>query len=237
LVKPALWPDPREDPCSTFVLESQSNPKRRQQLLSAYLAPCWAQCWSYEADSDVLLRAYSRVVLHAELKRNSDPANEGVRVTTTARKLIAAMETWKVNSPHHTFFLARVVYEDDASFGQSLANRLSRPEGPNFFGTPEGRAESMLVKLAIFRHEDEVRLLCIGTGRHNDGNNLKTMPIDPNFLFTEVRFDPRLALFERREREERLRALGFTGKFIEDPSHTKTFTIIPMPGEWPDAPA
>ncbi len=154
LVKPALWPDPREDPCSTFVLESQSNPKRRQQLLSAYLAPCWAQCWSYEADSDVLLRA-----------------------------------------------------------------------------------ESMLVKLAIFRHEDEVRLLCIGTGRHNDGNNLKTMPIDPNFLFTEVRFDPRLALFERREREERLRAWAFTGKFIEDPSHTKTFTIIPMPGEWPDAPA
>jgi hypothetical protein len=147
------------------------------------------------------------------------------------------METWRVNLPHHTFFLEPVVYEDNESFGRALANRLSRPEGPNFFGTPEGRAESMLVKRAIFRDEDEVRLLCIGTGRLDDDDNLKSMSIDPNALFTEVRFDPRLVLDESREREKRLRGLGFTGKVIEDLSYIGVFTIIPMPGEWPDPPA
>ena len=237
LVKPSLWADPREDPCATFILTSQSNPQRPQQELAAYLAPCWAQCWSYEANSDVLLRAYSRVVLDPISKRNTDPAGEGVRVTTTARKLIGAMTNWMEALPGHHFFLGRVIYEQEALFGQSLVNRLSRSEGPRFFRTPEGRAESLFVKRSIFRHEDEVRLLCVGNGLLDSCDKLKMMPIDPNDLFAEIRFDPRLMRFESREREERIRGLGYSGKIVEDESYTKALTIIPMAGEWDDPPA
>ena len=35
---------------------------------------------------------------------------------------------------------------------------------------------------------------------------------DPNNLFDEVRFDPRLAEFERKEREALARKLGYSGK-------------------------
>lgn len=234
LVKPSLWSDPREDPCAMFVLQSQTDRKRPMQELAGYLAPSWAQCWSYEAESDVLLRAYSRVVLDPIAKRNTEPANEGVRVTTTARKLIAAAERWTLHEPDHQFFLGPVIYEDEAVFGQSLANKLSHPDGPKVFGTPQGRADSLFIKRAMFRHEDEVRLLCVGTGRLHEGDNIRRFDIDPNGLFDEVRFDPRLIAFERREREDRVRSLGFTGKIVEDPSYLQTLTSIPMPSGWPD---
>ena len=80
LVKPALWIDPREDPCANFVLTPTPGSSRTEQRqLADYLAACWAQCWSYEADSDVLLRAYSRVLLDPVSMRNTTPADEGVR--------------------------------------------------------------------------------------------------------------------------------------------------------------
>ncbi|EKO3577004.1 hypothetical protein P0F01_003152, partial [Vibrio metschnikovii] len=41
--------------------------------------------------------------------------------------------------------------------------------------------------------------------------SLLQVQIDPNTLFDEVSFDPRLDEFERREREDVVRNLGFTG--------------------------
>lgn len=234
LVKPSLWSDPREDPCSMFALQSQSDPTRPLQELADYLAPSWAQCWSYEANSDVLLRAYSRVVLDPIAKRNTDPANEGVRVTTTARKLIAAAEQWAGHAPDHHFFIGRVLYEEEDVFGKSLANKLSNKDGPKVFTTPQGRADSLFVKRAMFQHEDEVRLLCVGTGHLHEGDKIKRFDIDPSTLFDEIRFDPRLTGFEPKEREARVRALGFTGKVVIDPSYLGALTAIQMPFGWPD---
>jgi hypothetical protein len=234
LVKPSLWIDPREDLCSMFHLKSRIDPRRPLQALANYLAPSWAQCWSYETNSDVLLRAYSRVALDPIAKRNTDPANEGVRITTTARKLIAAAEQWAKRTPDHHFFLGCVKYEEEKVFGQSLANKLSNKDGPKYFSTPQGRADSLFVKRAMFRHEDEVRLLCIGTGKLDEGEKIKQFDIDPNSLFDEISFDPRLIAFERLEREAKIRDLGFTGKVVEDPSYLPVLTEILMSSDWPD---
>ncbi len=234
LVKPCHWPDKREDPCSTFVLRSQNEPGRPTQEVAAYLAPAWAQCWSYEADSDVLLRAYSRVVLDPISQRNTDPANEGARVTTTARKLIAVAEQWAARLPDYSFFLAPVIYEDEAEFGKSLVNKMSGPNGPRVFGTPRGRADSLFVKRSMFRQEDEVRLLCVGSGRCHEGDKLKHLGIDPNQLFDEIRIDPRLMVFERMERESKMRSRNFNGKFVEDAAYIRTFVEVIMPCGWPD---
>lgn len=181
LVKPSLWLDPREDPAATFVIQRGS----KQEELAPYLATCWAQCWSYEANSDVLLRAYSRVALDPIVQRNTDPAGEGVRVTTTARKLIAAVEQWARKLDDQHFFLARVNYQSDDKFAQNLANLLSGPEGPDIFRSPKVRAESLFVKRAMFQQEDEVRLLCIGSRKLSEGGDVMFVPIDPNELFTE----------------------------------------------------
>ena len=59
LVDPSMWIDPREDPLAMFVLTP--NPRagfvKPQRQVADYLPACWAQCWSTEAESDVLLRA------------------------------------------------------------------------------------------------------------------------------------------------------------------------------------
>ena len=39
--------------------------------------------------------------------------------------------------------------------------------------------------------------------------------MDPNLVFEEVAFDPRLALFERREREETAQRIGYRGPFAD----------------------
>ncbi|TPG39018.1 hypothetical protein EAH79_14835 [Sphingomonas koreensis] len=236
LVKPSLWEDPREDPCATFMLTPKpgSGCKKPQSPLSAYLAACWAQSWSYEDNSDALLRAYSRVVLDPVAKRNTAPAEEGVRVTTTARRLIAAMETWAARHSDSHFYIAGVTYEPEEQFGQQLAGRLLRPEGPRYFSTPDGRAESLCSKRALFRHEDEVRILCVGPGKFSAGEDIRHFLVDPNALFTEVAFDPRLVLFERREREKKLGSQGYSGIVRDDARYIKAFTLISMDADWPD---
>ncbi|ESQ92553.1 hypothetical protein ABENE_07910 [Asticcacaulis benevestitus DSM 16100 = ATCC BAA-896] len=173
------------------------------------------------------------MILDPLIRRNIDPSNEGVRVTTTARRLIATMEQWAIQHESDHFFIAPVTYEKPDHFRQSLVNQLSRPEGPNHFRSPDARADSLLVKRSMFQDEREVRILCVGTGQLHEGDKIRAMPILPNHLFTEVRFDPRLTAFERREREETLRKLGYEGTFVDDGSYVPVLTLVPLPNGWP----
>jgi len=235
LVKPAMWVDPREDLCSKFFLEPELGAgfAKPGQQLADYLSESWAQCWSYEADSDVLLRAYSRVVLDPIAKRNSTPAEEGIRVTTTARRLLLAMRQWASKYRELHFYLVGVAYEPEENFGRHLASRLGS-EGPRYFSTPDGRAESLCMKRQRFSHENEVRLLCIGNEGLGEGADIRRFEIDPCSLLTEIAFDPRLVSFERLEREQWIRSKGYTGSIKEDASYMGVLTTIPMPCEWPD---
>jgi hypothetical protein len=236
LVKPSLWIDPREDPCAQFVLTPalEAGFQKPQRQLADYLSACWAQCWSTEAESDVLLRAYSRVELDPETRRNRFPQEEGIRATTTPRRLLAAMERWAAEHGDDHYYLAGVEYEPEQNFAQTLANRLAHQEGPLYFSTPDGRAESLCTKRTRFSDEREVRLLCVGTGQLGTGDTVRLFKVDPNALFTEIAFDPRLLTFEQRERAEKLQAMGFKGKIIEDPAYVGVFSLIPMRSDWPD---
>lgn len=236
LVDPSLWIDPREDPGARFMLtpDPAAGFQKPQRQLADYLAACWAQCWSTEAESDVLLRAYSRVELDQASRRNKVPQEEGIRATTTPRRLLALMEDWAAEHDEDHFYLAAVEYESEQSFAQTLANRLSRPEGPIYFSKPDGRAESLCTKRARFSDEREVRLLCVGAGKLGTGDKVRQFKVDPNVLFTEVAFDPRLLTFEQRERAQRLESMGFTGRIIEDPAYLGVLNLIPMKSDWPD---
>lgn len=236
LVAPSLWIDPREDPCARFMLAAHpaAGFRKPQRQLADYLSACWAQCWSTKAESDVLLRAYSRVELDRNTRRNKDPLGEGVRTTTTPRKLLAVMESWAADHSDDHFYLAGVEYEPEQNFAQTLANRLSRPEGPLYFSTPDGRAESLCSKRLRFSDEREVRLLCIGNGKLGTGDTVRQFSIDPNALFTDVAFEPRLMTFEQDERAEKLRSLGYEGNIIQDPAYIGVLNLIHMRSNWPD---
>jgi hypothetical protein len=236
LVKPSLWIDPREDPCARFQLtpDPAAGFQKEQRQLADYLSACWAQCWSTEAESDVLLRAYSRVELDPDSKRNKFPMEEGLRTTTTPRRLLATMKGWADEHSEDYFYLAGVEYEPEQNFAQTLANRLAQTKGPLYFSTPDGRAESLCIKRSRFSDEREVRLVCVGPGKLGTGDKVRQFKTDPNALFTEVAFDPRLMTFEQSERANKLRATGFSGTIIEDHAYGGVVNLIPMQSDWPD---
>ena len=89
------------------------------------------------------------------------------------------------------------------------------------------------MKRAQFSHENEVRLLCVGPNKLGTGEDIRHFSIDPNNLFIEIAFDPRLISFERLEREQALRALGYAGQIREDISYAKVLNLIPLP-DWPE---
>jgi len=68
----------------------------------------------------------------------------------------------------------------------------------------------MLLKRTAFSHEAEVRLIYV---EHRLGANkpLLRVPIDPNEVFDEITFAPRLVEFERLERETTIKSAKYTG--------------------------
>jgi hypothetical protein len=50
--------------------------------------------------------------------------------------------------------------------------------------------------------------------------------IDPNVLFDEVTFDPRLELFERKEREAVIKNLGYTGKIVDSNLYQRPELVV-----------
>src|SRR5439155_3091929 len=55
LFQSGAWEDPYEDPLAKIYLRA---PRGYRQF---DLTPAYAQCWTFEGESDALLRAYSRV--------------------------------------------------------------------------------------------------------------------------------------------------------------------------------
>lgn len=236
LARPTSWEDPREDLATLCMMDGFGlTPRRPQQSLEAYLAPVWAQCWSRNAGSDTLLRAYSTVKIDSQTQRNGLRETEGVTVTTTPRRLLAAAEIWNANGEDVHVVVGGVDYLEDKDIQQRFANICNGQDGPLFFRSVQGRADSLLWKRSYFAHEEEVRLLAIARARPQ-GEKLPPMrkfPIRPDELFTSISFDPRLAIFERLEREAEVRAAGYSGQIIEDGSYQKVALQILMIRDWP----
>jgi hypothetical protein len=238
LVAPHIWDDPREDPTNLCMLDGRKLvPPKGQQALSAYLAPVWAQCWSLSSGSDTLLRAYSRVSIDPTSQRNRTREDEGVIVTTTVRHLLSAAEGWHADDADSHFVIGRVEYMEDGEIGQRIVNACNTDGyGPAFFGTVQGRGESLLWKRSYFEHEQEVRFMLIARSwpRNEAVPQVRNVRIEPNALFLSVAFDPRLAVFERIEREAECRAVGFTGEITVDDSYQKVLHLLEMQRKWPE---
>jgi hypothetical protein len=216
---------------------SKLSPPKGQQALSAYLAPVWAQCWSLNPGSDTLLRAYSRVNIDPSSQRNSARDCEGIIVTTTIRRLLAAAEFWHADGADSHFVVGRVEYLDDCEIGQRIVNACNTDGyGPAFFRTVQGRAESLLWKRTYFEHEQEVRLMLIARAWPRDQSvpQVRNVRVDPNMLFRSISFDPRLISFEKGEREKEVREAGFTGEISHDHSYQKILNLLEMRRDWHD---
>jgi hypothetical protein len=229
LVPPSYWEDPREDIPESIIMQ---RPDNKQKGLSSYLNPARCQCWSFESESDSLLRAYSRVTIDELHKRNTEPRNEGVMVRTTPRKLSEALTEWADRVTWGKFYLGRVEYLPHEEASQKIVNILSN-KGPVEIGRGENRAQSLLLKRQAFSHEDEVRLIWV-CDVQRDVPKPMTVNANPNDFIEEVTFDPRLIRFELLERQQSAKALGYEGAFAESRRYMRALIQTPLPWNWED---
>jgi len=226
LVRPALWEDPQEDLCAWLQMDARGG---SQKQLSGYLRPTYAQCWSMDGQSDALSRAYSRVSKDPVSGRNVEPKLEGVKARTTPRLVIDALEKSlrKRGDDALELFVAKIAYVD--SPGQEILDRLVKV-GPTRLGAGSDRAWSLTLKRKAFGHEQEVRIIAVA--RPDTNANIIQLDINPNDVFQDVSFDPRLLAAERNEREARVRALGYTGPVTIDWSYSRTLVDAVLPRHW-----
>lgn len=232
LVAPQQWEDPFEILASSIMMVDQRTTPWRQQSLETFLLPVYAQCWSRTQESDTLLRAYSRVNKDTHFGRNTDPRHEGVRVRTSPRKLIGAARSWAATLEGVSCYLGAVRYGTRDQILQYAANLIDR-HGPAAVGRGHLRADLLLFKRTAFAHEAEIRLMCVDDRGINAEGQIR-LPIEPNEVFEEVSFDPRLAPFERIERETIAKSLGYAGPFRHSDLYQRTLLEVILPNGWKD---
>ena len=191
LVKPKLWDDPFENALLASAFEF---PDGERVSFSAKDA-VYGQCWTLHRETDAMWRIYS-----AE--------KDGVRVTSTPRKLLEALNKTEPEFSNVRCFLGQVIYMKKAA----LLDRLGKIQLLNTNGS--GLAESLLYKRNEFRHEKEVRLIYSG----RDGEcteDIYPFAIHPNDLFEKIMFDPRMDSTEVVANRKKIRGQGFSGRVTQ----------------------
>lgn len=212
LVAPRLWDDPFENLVSHTQVRTGSG-DLSEAVLANLRCPLYAQCWSFNLESDALWRIYSTVTKDPTTMRNCSAIHEGIRARTTATRLLQALWSASPVDPIEACFLGAVRYMPErealhriAKIVHSLSKKLSGGRG---------QAESLLIKRAPFTHEREARLVFVEQRAGFGHEDLFRIPVDPNALFRHLTLDPRLSTDDVRDREAELRRLGFTGEIVQ----------------------
>jgi hypothetical protein len=218
-VQPRVWDDPFE------IIESLiavNEPGIGQKIINQNLPPVFAQCWSTTPESDTLLRAYSRVDKDPRFKRNTCPRYEGVQVKSTPRKLLQVLRSQSLPIAGHAFAGA-VQYMDRQQVYRWIHDTIVE-HGLEAFQIPQNRAGLLLLKRLAFQHESEVRPLFVCSEVAN--TPFLHVAFDPNEVFDEVRFDPRLKGVEAKERANTIKSLGYRGTIARSDLYDMTMLEI-----------
>jgi hypothetical protein len=231
LARPTDWEDPWEVIPNRVQIVVRDTKPYRQVPLAKYVPPTFAQCWSATKESDGLWRAYSRVELSPDDRRNICPDAEGVRIQSSPDILLNLVSS-KYPNLSESCFIGSVRYLPRTEIQREVAQRV-REHYCEAFSTPRAMADILLLKRQEFEHEREVRLIVVSQDT-NPPLRLQ-VAIDPGKVIEEITFDPRLTLYEQRERESLVRRLGYAGRISESELYTNFFLEISVDG-LPDPP-
>ncbi len=163
LVHPKKWDDPFENLLLRGYIPEVV---KRNPMLKIFKHDVFAQCWTFNSETDAMWRIYS-------------PTKQGVKVKTTIPKLINSLsdETkpiWKDGC-----YIGKVKYLSDTK----IVSKLTAIDS----ASKKDAAISLLYKRKEFKHEKEVRaIFTMGGGQS------QSFRIDPQELFDEIIFDPRM---------------------------------------------
>lgn len=188
LVKPKKWDDPFENALLASAFETSEG-----EITTFAAKECvYGQCWTLHRETDAMWRIYSA---------NKD----GVRIASTPRKLLTALQKSDLKFSSTSCFLGRVNYLNKVDLLKKLG-------GINLLSTDgSGVAESLLYKRREFAHEREVRLIYSGP----DGqcsSDIYPFTIEPNDAFERLTFDPRMDPELRAAYRLAFKQKGYTGK-------------------------
>ena len=217
LVKPKLWDDPFEN----FILNSTGILPDGREFQIGFRDKFYGQCWSLTKESDAMWRIYS-------------PKKNGVKVKTTIRKLFTPLfrvggEYKKTTGVTYNLmsFVGKVKYEGTKSLTSMLEDE-KRMSGKIFDQTGWGQASSFFFKRVAFKHEKEIRLIYYSQG--NNTENTFKFDINPEEIFDEIVFDPRMNEVDFKVQKNKITEWGYNKVVIQSGLYKiKKFTISLRP--------
>jgi hypothetical protein len=213
LIKPKLWDDPFEN----FILNSIGVLNNGMEFEIGFRDNFYGQCWSLTKESDAMWRIYS-------------PEKDGVKVKTTIRKLFSPLfliggQHTKINGTIYNLssFIGKVQYADTKSLTLMLQDE-ERMSNKIYDQSGRGQASTFYFKRIAFKHEKEIRLIYNSQG--NNQFDTFSYAVEPNAIFDEIIFDPRMPEAIYLEWKGKLRNWGFEKSIIQSGLYKlKTFRI------------
>lgn len=188
LVRPKKWDDPFEN----VLLNSSFQMSDGKTVTIAARDYVYGQCWTLHSETDAMWRIYSH---------NKD----GVRVSTTPRKLLTALETIEPKFHNIKCFIGKVEYICEDQLEEKLRNVYL------FDTNGSGIAESLLYKRVEFAHENEIRLI-YSADESSANSDIFEFNVNPNELLDTVLFDPRMEKNLRQAYVLAINAIGCSAK-------------------------
>ncbi|MDQ1355324.1 MAG: hypothetical protein QG657_5634 [Acidobacteriota bacterium] len=177
LVNPKKWDDPFEN---FFLKEGTIDPVSGQTVPLENLAAAWyGQCWTFEKESDALWRIYS-------------PPKDGLRVSTTIKKLFSCIWDEKDKYRSLKYFIGKVSYTSRSEIEKIMENTSF--ENISFGGHNDKFAGLLCIKRKEFSHEKEIRLLVSDLDPQKGKNGCYRIPFDYQNILEDVCLDPRLSV-------------------------------------------
>ncbi len=186
LLQPSKWQDPFEN----FILNATGELKNGLKFTVEFKNNFYGQCWTTKRESDAIWRIYS-----------PEPHTNGIKVKTTIRKLFNALYEKVGEHRKVSCFIGKVKYMNKKNLlsqlsDSNLADKLTDNTGL-------GQASTLLFKRFAFSHEKEIRIIYYSpTNLNSESFKFK---FDPNSLFDQIVFDPRMNYKAYKNDKQRLK--------------------------------
>jgi hypothetical protein len=208
LVTPRKWDDPFEN----FLAKCKATVDGIPNVdIGGLFKNFYGQCWTLNRESDAMWRIYSHT-------------KDGARVSTTAGRLLRSIYNPGDPFAMMSYYIGSVGYQTEDEL-RKLFEDPANASGVALDATGRGQAMNLFLKREAFEHEAEVRLLYqFNQDGCSDQRPEMVWPfkIDPNTLFDDVLFDPRMVEAAYLAESRRLRALGFAKPVKQSTLYTLT---------------
>jgi len=195
LVQPKLWDDPYEN----CILQGKFFFSGVGMVSIAYRSKFYGSCWTLHDETDAMWRIYA-------------PNKDGVKIKTSINKLFNSLLDTR-NNLHfkdRECFIGKVTYETEAGI-VDFFHRLSTSDDKKLLfvdRTMISQVMTLLIKREAFVHEKEVRLIYYD--QQNECRNRRNgcceeifqYEIQPESLFEEIIFDPRMDIGKYKQVSE-----------------------------------